>query len=614
MPRAIDRQIYIYIALLYVCDLVPSCLGISLESPVRLFFYQQASNQNCIKRWIAPSDHESTDFSSALATYLNWSFRTSFIALIWQLMILYWIITTFFALAFLVIADYQAECIIVAGGVYMTSKGSYFDLYHLSWTTFSTVGYGVVYPTVHASNHSNCYLINMFTALEAFTGILYAATASAIVYGKVARLQSCANVLFSDPILVRYGSGLLHPGMTEDLMDESAAAKDPDGDLSEIPFPILEFRVINRMHHKIGGEVVNCVMHCVASIKTEHASDQIQIATNPRTRYRMRPPTLPSQAKKIGGMANTLVVNPVNQYLLTPINKNVINPISKKLVTPVAQSLSDNLLNPVARNLNMLVQPRSTDDIYLKDSYDPDVDKRSKGMNQSASLFQPRASVIDEGSNLVPQRIYSTLELEMPSHPFFKRTWTIRHVLNINSPLLKQEARDQIVANNGCWPESLNCYQKLREHIHFHEIIVCFTGTANASGSRVYSQKVYAFDDMNIGYSFANVLHRDDRGRLQVDDRLLNDVKEQHGGGGQPFHAVEDDWMDNAARMVETVAVAGDNMAVATVTTTTNVVTGTVDLIESGATKAGKQIARKLSAFKSSRSQSLPFKRKNSQD
>lgn len=529
-------------------------------------------------------------------------------------MILYWIITTLFAIAFAIIADYQPECIIVAGGVYVTSKGSYFDLYHLSWTTFSTVGYGVVYPTVYASNHSNCYLINMFTALEAFTGILYAATAAAIVYGKVARLQSCANVLFSDPILVRYGNGLLHSGMTEDSMDKSAAAKVSDGNMSEIPFPVLEFRVINCMHHKLGGEVVNCVMHCVASIKTDHASDQIRIATNPRTRYRIRQPTLPTQAKIIGGIANTLVVNPVNQYLLNPINKNVINPISKNLVTPMAQSLSDNVLNPVARNLNMMVQTRSNEDIHLKDSYDPDVDKCSNGMKQNESLFNPRASIIDEGSNLVPQRIYSTLELEMPSHPFFKRTWSIRHVLNTHSPLLTQEARDQIEANHGCWPQSLNCYQKLRELIHFHEIIVCFTGTANASGSRVYKQKVYAFDDLNIGYTFANVLHRDERGRLQVDDRLLNDVKEQYGGGGQPFRTVEDGWIDNAAKMVETVAVAGDSLAVATVTTTNNVVSGTVDLIESGATKAGKHIARQVSAFKSSESLPLPFKRKNSQD
>jgi hypothetical protein len=40
---------------------------------------------------------------------------------------------------------------------------------------------------------------------------------------------------------------------------------------------------------------------------------------------------------------------------------------------------------------------------------------------------------------------------------------------------------------------------------------------------------------VNIGYAFANVLLRRDNGKLSVDVKMLNDVVEQNGGGGEPF-------------------------------------------------------------------------------
>jgi hypothetical protein len=149
---------------------------------------------------------------------------------------------------------------------------------------------------------------------------------------------------------------------------------------------------------------------------------------------------------------------------------------------------------------------------------------------------------VDEGcdSTLAPRRIYHKLEIETDSHPFFKRVWNIRHVLNETSPLLSNKARRRIVENKGHWPDTWNNAASVRHHIRWSEIIVNFSGTANASGSSVYAQKVYDYVDLNVGYAFATILALDEKGYLVVDGELLNDVMEQSGGGGEDFQNVSE--------------------------------------------------------------------------
>jgi hypothetical protein len=72
--------------------------------------------------------------------------------------------------------------------------------------------------------------------------------------------------------------------------------------------------------------------------------------------------------------------------------------------------------------------------------------------------------------------------------------------------------------------------------LRFYEIIASFSGIANVSGNSVYGQNIYLFDHVNIGYTFANVLTRTPDRKLIVDSELLNDVREQAGGGAEPLH------------------------------------------------------------------------------
>lgn len=49
------------------------------------------------------------------------------------------------------------------------------------------------------------------------------------------------------------------------------------------------------------------------------------------------------------------------------------------------------------------------------------------------------------------------------------------------------------------------------------------------------------FVDVNIGYQFVNILYRDTDGSLGVDIDLINDVREQDGGGGEPLMGEDED-------------------------------------------------------------------------
>lgn len=123
--------------------------------------------------------------------------------------------------------------------------------------------------------------------------------------------------------------------------------------------------------------------------------------------------------------------------------------------------------------------------------------------------------------------VYWTWEqVETDEHPYFKRIWNIRHVLNQNSPLLAAKMRRIIEENNGYWPEHLANHQVIHENVHFNDCIVSFCGTSNATGSTVHGQNVYQYSAVNVGYVFVHML-RVEKGRVVVENALLSDIYEQ---------------------------------------------------------------------------------------
>jgi hypothetical protein len=116
----------------------------------------------------------------------------------------------------------------------------------------------------------------MFMAFESFVGVLFNGVAAAIIIGKIARVQSIAQVRFSHPICIRYGAAVMEhttapPGPGED--EDGPAADGSRG----WPCPIFEFRIINMMSGERGNAILNATVSVVASIlDNDDESDKVR--------------------------------------------------------------------------------------------------------------------------------------------------------------------------------------------------------------------------------------------------------------------------------------------------------------------------------------------------
>ena len=264
-----------------------------------------------------PSYFLGMDVNNVVSSYISWTFRTSYILLFGAFGICYFGLILCFSLLYLWVAANKPECI-TSGGVPIGSVPNsmlFSDCFHMSWTTFSTVGYGLVYPATGAEDFDvaqSCVALGVLGSFEAFMGVLYAGFCGAILFGKVLRSQNNAQVFFSDPIVIRFGKKELGGGVVssgsgsrriseeeEEIMEEGdeqqqqyrdeefggngvrswaevAASQLDDNDdegnttnHNNIPCPSLEFRLVNRLHDISSGEIVEAKLSCG---KVDHAA------------------------------------------------------------------------------------------------------------------------------------------------------------------------------------------------------------------------------------------------------------------------------------------------------------------------------------------------------
>lgn len=336
----------------------------------------------------------------------------------------------------------------------------------------------------------------------------------AVFFAKVVRVSSHAQVNFSDAIIVKYGTGITG---VDDMYEESSEEEEEEegqsssifppahinkrwsspGELSgiqtgdksasfrykrsKLPCPILEFRLMNLLEGTRGGEIIDASLNIVASIDESQAALGIKRSVGSRRR----------RGKK-----------------------------GKRR----------------ARRTTERSRPEKDDEIDVKDE---DSVRRLQESVQSMVASQNKVTRIEEDvtCKFLPKRIFAKLEIDSAEHPFFRRIWIIRHVLNHHSPLLRQEAKELVRLNGGHWPQELNNPEGVRASFHFDQILVSLSGTSNVDANSVYAQKVYDYVDVCVGYSFCNMLFRHDDGAIGVDATLLNDVKEQDGGGGEDLDA-----------------------------------------------------------------------------
>jgi hypothetical protein len=292
-------------------------------------------------------------------------------------------------------------------------------------------------------------------------------------------------VVFSDPIVIRYGRGVDPlPDQENGAETEAAAVK------KNIPCPVLEFRIVNRLFNDVGGEIMDATLHGVANVDAGDADPSLRLS-NHRGPQRFK------------------------QHSLG------------------AESITDS----IGRS-DRGFWSSSESDTTSRRSFS--FGRKDRGTMQYRNFFSGKRDhhmiQEDPSARFIGKRIFSKMHIEASEHPFFKRVWLARHILDDTSPLLTHKVRRAIRRNGGFWPSHLNNYEAVRNSLQFNQILVSLNGVSNVSAAHVYAQKIYDVVDVSIGYQFVNVLNRDGSdGALKVDTTLINDVREQNGGGGEPL-------------------------------------------------------------------------------
>ena len=318
------------------------------------------------------------------------------------------------------------------------------------------------------------------------------------------RIQSHAQVVFSDPILIRYGSGV---EQNDDHESDDASDDDQQEDngkqkkrkAKKISCPVLEFRIVNRLFDEVGGEIMDARLNVVANVD---ANDADPVNTD---------------GPGGGGGADASGSRGLRR------RGSGTGSVSTGSTSMTEVNSVGNSRRPFLFSGRM---SRSNSHSKFEDFLQ--ISRHGRGK-------EPIFSSDSKSQQMVSKHIFSKMYIEASEHPFFKRVWLARHVLDDSSPILSPRTRRAIQKNGGFWPEHLNSWEGIRQSLKFNQILVSLNGVSNVSASDVYAQKIYDLDDVNIGYQFVNLLYRGEGDHLMVDVDLINDVREQNGGGGEPF-------------------------------------------------------------------------------
>ena len=126
---------------------------------------------------------------------------------------------------------HHKDCIVVSGSDFGTNSDTKMaDAFALSWTTFTTVGYGNTYPAtgtdLEIAEAQHCSVVVFLCTLEAFLGLLFAGMCAAILFGKVNRVQAHAHICFANVVCLQY-----EDIDTNVLVDDDASDSDTDCDI-----------------------------------------------------------------------------------------------------------------------------------------------------------------------------------------------------------------------------------------------------------------------------------------------------------------------------------------------------------------------------------------------
>eukprot|EP00584_Thalassiosira_punctigera_P007346 CAMPEP_0172539204 /NCGR_PEP_ID=MMETSP1067-20121228/10462_1 /TAXON_ID=265564 ORGANISM="Thalassiosira punctigera, Strain Tpunct2005C2" /NCGR_SAMPLE_ID=MMETSP1067 /ASSEMBLY_ACC=CAM_ASM_000444 /LENGTH=669 /DNA_ID=CAMNT_0013324853 /DNA_START=106 /DNA_END=2115 /DNA_ORIENTATION=+ len=238
--------------------------------------------------------------SASLYRYIDWTFTASFTNVFISFLIFYFVLCLVFGGLLMAAGQAEPNCIVASGVAFGKSEiphTAWSDAFALSWTTFTTVGYGMTYTSTAGdfgdTEPHKCTWVVFLCTSEAFLGLLFAGMCAAILFGKVNRTQSHANLIFCNAVCLQYeemddeydgpdngeserSHGPPIPGFApsplralEDEENQAGMDMAPQSQ-HESKFvdqfngcPILKFQVVNELCNREGGELVDCIMKVV---------------------------------------------------------------------------------------------------------------------------------------------------------------------------------------------------------------------------------------------------------------------------------------------------------------------------------------------------------------
>jgi len=237
---------------------------------------------NRLIHMISPDEYSYSP-NELIVTYINWTFASTFPRVLFCFMVLYFIICLIFALFIKIAGNAEPECIVLDDEKFDQSSTKFLDSFHLSWTTFTTVGYGAAYTAtgVEHPNQWECMFITIICAIESFAGLLYVGFCTAILFGKVGRIQSHAQVSFSNVICIQHGNVAANStndrnegDTVRDLCDSFIFIQD-ESISSKIACPILKFQLINKLANMPGGDILDAKINVVGRREMDKSEETL---------------------------------------------------------------------------------------------------------------------------------------------------------------------------------------------------------------------------------------------------------------------------------------------------------------------------------------------------
>mmetsp|Transcript_8165 Transcript_8165/g.10482 ORF Transcript_8165/g.10482 Transcript_8165/m.10482 type:complete len:500 (-) Transcript_8165:84-1583(-) len=385
--------------------------------------------------------------SSWIISLMRWTFITSFTRLIFLFLVIYTVLCIGFAV-FITIGHFIYEDCVLNSKNERTEE--FTSALTLSWTTFSTVGYGSHYPT---TNGGHCFFTHSVVSLEAFIGILYAGFCGAILFSKVLKIQREAPVEFSAGICLRYNSG-----------DNTGSSS--HGILSDCPR--LEFRVVNYLGNVRGrGAVLDATIKCSMELSNhEDVEDDFEFWVDERQGENVVDGSVAEEASTYSFSSSRLLDVSSSRNIMPRRSRRRTNRFSTQLPLFYRCKLKNNR-SSISTRTNVIRA----------------VDKRNN-------------TLIDLRKRFV------NIKLDHAQHPCFARVWSFSHTLDENSPLLKPSVRKDI--KNKVWPLKYRTCEKIEESlVNFRALLLNLSGICSDSEGEVSARKRYRFGDIKIGHRFA---------------------------------------------------------------------------------------------------------------